>query len=106
MRKKYTRFKQIVLFFLHSDALKFTNKSANRIGKVYKKAIYREFTNSTFTEQKPHDEKMGILGPVLRGQRGDVIQIYFKVVYKSVTISQGCLHPGQKGLSSTTECRS
>ena len=69
----------IIPFFLHSNAFKFTNKTTSRIGKVYKKAVYREFTNSSFTEQKPRDNKMGILGPVLKGQLRDVIHIYFKV---------------------------
>ena len=53
------------------------------------KSIKKQSTENSQTQHSPkksHDEKMGILGPVLRGERGDVIQIYFKVVYKSVKI--------------------
>lgn len=57
----------------------FTKKSPIRIGKVYKKTVYREYTDSTFTKQKERGNSMGILGPVLRGQHGDIIHIFFKV---------------------------
>ena len=33
-----------------------------------------------------HDTAMGILGPVLRGQFGDIILIYFKV-YRNIVLS-------------------
>ncbi len=42
----------------------------HRIGRVYKKAIYREYTDSTFTTLKPRPpawEHLGMLGPLLRG---------------------------------------
>ncbi|XP_065054471.1 hephaestin-like protein [Rhopilema esculentum] len=56
----------------------FTMKSKDRIGKVYKKTVYREFTDKTFTERKPHRKDLGILGPVIRGEVGDVLLIVFK----------------------------
>eukprot|EP00794_Sanderia_malayensis_P014201 gene14201-15683_t len=61
-----------------SEASVFTKNSSQRIGKVYKKAVYREFTDATFTKQKPHDKTFGILGPVVKGEKGDSIIIYFK----------------------------
>ena len=53
------------------------------------KSIKKQSTENSQTQHSPkksYYEKMGILGPVLRGESGDVIQIYFKVVYKSVKI--------------------
>lgn len=53
----------------------------HRIGKVYRKAIYREYTDGTFTRQKPRPpqwEHLGILGPVLRAEVGDTIRVVFK----------------------------
>ncbi|XP_072286009.1 coagulation factor VIII [Pyxicephalus adspersus] len=45
----------------------------------YTKVVYREYTNSKFTHQKPSEiPGMGILGPVLRGEVGDQIQVVFK----------------------------
>ncbi|XP_068104183.1 coagulation factor VIII-like isoform X2 [Hyperolius riggenbachi] len=45
----------------------------------FNKVMYREFTNSKFTHQKPSEiPGTGILGPVIRGEVGDQIQIVFK----------------------------
>ncbi|KAM4663036.1 coagulation factor VIII isoform 2-T2 [Discoglossus pictus] len=45
----------------------------------YTKAIYREFTDSSFLHKKESEiPGVGILGPVLRGEVGDQIQIVFK----------------------------
>ena len=59
----------------------FTEKGPHRIGTVYRKAIYREYTDATFTQLKPRPaewEHTGILGPILRAEVGDTIKIIFK----------------------------
>ncbi|XP_071964976.1 hephaestin-like protein [Antedon mediterranea] len=59
----------------------FFNKAANRIGSVYKKAVYREYTDATFTQQKvrtPEEEHHGYLGPVIKAEVGDVINVTFR----------------------------
>jgi FtsP/CotA-like multicopper oxidase with cupredoxin domain len=53
----------------------------HRIGKVLKKALYREYTDATFAQVKPRPkewEHLGFLGPVLRAEVGDTIQVVFK----------------------------
>jgi len=53
----------------------------DRIGKVYQKALYREYTDSTFTTLKPRPqewEHLGFLGPLLRAEVGDTIRVVFK----------------------------
>ncbi len=53
----------------------------HRIGKVYKKALYREYTDGTFSRLKPRPkewEHLGSLGPLLRAEVGDTIKIAFK----------------------------
>ena len=66
--------------FLHfRDASVFTKKSGERIGRVYKKTVYREFTDASFRQQKTHRKDLGIIGPVLRGEVGDTIKIVYKV---------------------------
>ncbi len=53
----------------------------HRIGRVYKKAIYREYTDSTFTTLKPRPpawEHLGMLGPLLRATVGDTIRVVFR----------------------------
>ena len=48
---------------------------------VFHKAIYREYSDSTFSSVKPRPPKwqhLGILGPVLRGAVGDTIVVVFR----------------------------
>jgi hephaestin len=59
----------------------FTERGPHRIGTVYRKAIYREYTDETFAHLKarsPEWEHAGILGPILRAEVGDTIRIIFK----------------------------
>jgi FtsP/CotA-like multicopper oxidase with cupredoxin domain len=58
-----------------------TQSGPHRIGHVYKKAVYREYTDATFATLKqraPDEQYLGILGPILRGAVGDTIQVVFK----------------------------
>jgi FtsP/CotA-like multicopper oxidase with cupredoxin domain len=59
----------------------FTERGPHRIGTVYRKAVYREYKDDTFTRLKPRApewEHAGILGPILRAEVGDTIRILFK----------------------------
>lgn len=62
-------------------AKRYVERGPTRIGKVYRKAIYREYTDETFTKLKPRAaewEHAGILGPVLRAEVGDTIKVIFR----------------------------
>jgi FtsP/CotA-like multicopper oxidase with cupredoxin domain len=53
----------------------------NAVGHIYKKAVYREYTDARFSTPKPRPPEegyLGILGPVLRGEVGDTIKVVFK----------------------------
>lgn len=59
----------------------FTEPGPHQIGRVNKKAMYREYTDATFSTLKkrsPEDAYLGIMGPILRGEVGDTIEIVFK----------------------------
>jgi FtsP/CotA-like multicopper oxidase with cupredoxin domain len=59
----------------------YTESGPHRIGRMYKKAIYREYTDATFSTLKvrPAEEQyLGLLGPILRGEVGDTIKVVFK----------------------------
>jgi len=48
---------------------------------VYRKALFREYTDSTFTTLKPRShawEHLGILAPLIRAEVGDSIRVVFK----------------------------
>lgn len=49
--------------------------------RTFRKAVYREYTDSSFTTAKPRPpawEHLGILGPVLHAQVGDTIRVVFR----------------------------
>jgi FtsP/CotA-like multicopper oxidase with cupredoxin domain len=62
-------------------AAAYTQSGANHIGHIYRKAIYREYTDAKFAKLKPRparDEYLGLLGPILRAEVGDTIKVVFK----------------------------
>src|SRR5665213_309775 len=59
----------------------FTQSGPHRIGRVYKKAVYHEYTDATFStlkQRSPDEQYLGILGPILRGAVGDTIKVVFR----------------------------
>lgn len=63
------------------EANTWVKSGLDRIGKKYKKALYQEYTDSTFTTLEPRPpewEHLGFLGPLLRAQVGDTIKVVFK----------------------------
>jgi len=59
----------------------FVKSSSNTIGSKYKKALYREYTDGSFSQLKARpesEEHLGLLGPVFRAEVGDTIKVVFK----------------------------
>lgn len=59
----------------------FVARDRDRIGSVYLKALYREYTDDTFTTlatRPPEWEHLGALGPVIRAEVGDTIVVHFQ----------------------------
>ncbi|KAF4075782.1 hypothetical protein AMELA_G00222750 [Ameiurus melas] len=55
--------------------------STDRIGPEYKKVVYRRYKDETFTEldaRGSDEDHLGILGPILRVQVGEKVQVVFK----------------------------
>jgi FtsP/CotA-like multicopper oxidase with cupredoxin domain len=62
-------------------AVAYTQPGPNRIGRIYRKAVYREYTDDTFAtrkERSPQDEYLGVLGPILHAEVGDTIKVVFR----------------------------
>jgi FtsP/CotA-like multicopper oxidase with cupredoxin domain len=54
---------------------------ADRIGSVYKMAVYVAYTDASFTTRKPRPESeayLGLLGPIIHAEVGDTIRVVFK----------------------------
>ncbi|ELK16486.1 Hephaestin-like protein 1 [Pteropus alecto] len=56
----------------------FLERGPNRIGGLYKKAVYRHYTDDTYSTEIPKPPWLGFLGPILRAEVGDVIVIHLK----------------------------
>ena len=78
----------------------FVANGPTRIGHVYRKSLYRAYTDATFSTKvkaptscpagvKPCDDTLGMMGPVIRGVVGDTI----KVVFKNNTTFPASVHP-------------
>jgi hephaestin len=64
-----------------ATAKKFVQAGPSRIGSIYRKCLYRGYTDASFTHrlQRPADEEyLGFLGPVIRAQVGDTITVTFR----------------------------
>ncbi|XP_048361787.1 ceruloplasmin isoform X2 [Sphaerodactylus townsendi] len=59
----------------------FFEQNERRIGGTYKKAVFHEYVDDTFTKRKerlPEEEHLGLLGPVIRAEVGDIILVTFQ----------------------------
>jgi manganese oxidase len=70
----------------------FLKTTDDHIGSIYRKAVYIQYTDETFTtvvERKPNDTYLGLLGPIIRAEVGDTIE----VVFKNNTTIPTTIHP-------------
>lgn len=70
----------------------FVDRGPDRIGSVYTKSLFREYTDAAFTALKPRPpewEHLGLLGPVIRAEVGDTVE----VVLRNNTPFPVSLHP-------------
>ena len=72
--------------------LVFVGPGDGLIGRVYKKAIYRLYTDGwkKRIRRGPREEHLGILGPVIRAEVGDTIIVHFRNNTRNKTLS---VHP-------------
>ncbi|KAM8770514.1 ceruloplasmin-like [Rhynchonycteris naso] len=63
-----------------SDSEVFFQRGPTRIGGSYKKLVYREYTDASFTSRKersPEELHLGVLGPLIWAEVGDTIRVTF-----------------------------
>jgi FtsP/CotA-like multicopper oxidase with cupredoxin domain len=75
-----------------ADAAVWLKRGLNNEPPVFKKAVYREYTDATFKTRKPRTpewEHLGLLGPAIRAEVGDRIE----VTLKNTTLFPVSLHP-------------
>ncbi|KAL6240243.1 hypothetical protein RBB50_012860 [Rhinocladiella similis] len=64
-------------------------QNGQRIGHVYKKVLFREYTDGGFTAQTPRPSWLGMLGPIIRAEVGDTV----KVVFRNMASHNHTMHP-------------
>ena len=52
-------------------------KRPDRIGRKYLKAVYRAYTDDSFSTRRPHPVHLGVVGPIIRAEVGDTIVVRF-----------------------------
>ena len=65
----------------YTDSAFFANAEPHPVSTIYKKVLYREYTDSTFRTLKPRPPAwahLGFLGPLIRAVVGDTIRVVFK----------------------------
>lgn len=59
----------------------YTKAGKQQMPTVYRKSVYREYTDATFKTLKPRSDRwrhLGMLGPVIRAEVGDTIRVVFR----------------------------
>jgi FtsP/CotA-like multicopper oxidase with cupredoxin domain len=59
----------------------YATRGPHLVGPVYRKALYREYTDASFSRLKPHspgEAYLGALGPVIHAEVGDTIRVTFR----------------------------
>ncbi|XP_028817452.1 hephaestin-like protein 1 isoform X3 [Denticeps clupeoides] len=60
---------------LNEDSSVFLEHGPDRVGSIYKKAVFRQYTDSSYSSEIPKPSWLGFLGPVIRAEVNDVIQV-------------------------------
>ncbi len=50
----------------------------NRVGSTFTKCVYHAYTDATFSQQIPQDTYLGLLGPTLHTEVGDMVTITYR----------------------------
>uniref|UniRef100_A0A803SNH6 ferroxidase n=1 Tax=Anolis carolinensis TaxID=28377 RepID=A0A803SNH6_ANOCA len=59
-------------------ASRFLQRSRDRIGSVYRKSVYRQYSDATYASEVPKPPWLGFLGPVIRAEVGDTVSVHLK----------------------------
>lgn len=62
----------------NSKASAFLQPGKDRVGSTYKKSVYKQYTDSTYTTEIPKPGWLGFLGPIIRAEVGDTIKVHLK----------------------------
>uniref|UniRef100_A0A8C3H959 Hephaestin n=1 Tax=Chrysemys picta bellii TaxID=8478 RepID=A0A8C3H959_CHRPI len=61
-----------------TEASTFLQSGKDRVGSTYKKSVYKQYSDSTYTREIPKPAWLGFLGPIIRAEVGDTITVHLK----------------------------
>lgn len=73
----YLQYDKICIICLSSGGYIWVRNDTQFIGSNYRKAVFREYTDATFLFPKPHEDHLGVMGPFIKAEVGDIIEIDF-----------------------------
>uniref|UniRef100_A0A3B4GZ41 Hephaestin-like 1b n=1 Tax=Pundamilia nyererei TaxID=303518 RepID=A0A3B4GZ41_9CICH len=56
----------------------FLQGGPHRIGSIYKKAVFKEYTDASYSRLSPRPDWLGFLGPILRAEVDETIVVHLK----------------------------
>ncbi|XP_041038821.1 ceruloplasmin [Carcharodon carcharias] len=59
-------------------ASEFLKRGPTRIGSIYKKAVYVEYTDGNYTQEVAKPKWLGFLGPIIKAEQGDTVIIHLR----------------------------
>lgn len=65
-------------FYIRIDEVDWTYKQTDKSDAVFRKAIYRGYTDQSFSTRKSVTSQQGFLGPILRASVGETVKIHLK----------------------------
>ncbi|XP_046328508.2 hephaestin-like protein [Haliotis rufescens] len=65
-------------FNITSPSKYYLYQGHNLLGRVYKKAVYKQYTDATYSVEIEKPKWLGFLGPILKGEEGDTLLLHFK----------------------------
>lgn len=65
------------LFFCREAAV-FLKRGPQRIGSIYKKAVYKQYSSATYRTEVTKPNWLGYLGPLLMAEQGDSVVIHLR----------------------------
>ncbi|XP_062572535.1 ceruloplasmin-like isoform X2 [Saccostrea cucullata] len=67
-----------IVYYVAIDEIDWTYKHTDQSESIFRKAVFREYKDQTFTTRKPVTSQHGLLGPVIRATSGDTLRIQLK----------------------------
>lgn len=60
------------------EAAVFLQRGPQRIGSIYKKAVYKQYSDATYRKEVAKAEWLGYLGPLLKAEQGDTVRVHLR----------------------------